>query len=101
MRYLIIKYLQKPATRRGLPGQLDEVVEISKKVKNRDWQSANVILDFRDQRVLQSHMDGTVIPKDWDRIVSYYYKHHAKLIEQMFEANGHPIEIKADPVPTT
>lgn len=97
MRYFIVNYIRRPDPRRG-SDQMDETVSISKKVKMRDWQTASIILDFREQKVLQAHMDGNVIPRDWDRIVGYYYRHHAKVIEQLFEANGHPISIVVDPV---
>lgn len=100
MRYFIVKYLKRAVKRAGqTEWQMDEEVAVSNKIKTRDLQSANVILDFRDLRVIQAHMDGQIIPKDWDQVVSYYYKHYAKLIEQMFDANGHPIEITADPPP--
>lgn len=94
MRYFIVKYLRRAVRRHGqTEWQMDEEVAVSKKIKTRDLQSASVILDFQDLRVIQAHMEGQVIPKDWDKVVSYYYKHYAKLIEQMFDANGHPINI--------
>lgn len=98
MRYFIVKYLRRAVRRAGqVEWQMDEEVAVSKKIKPRDLQSANVILDFRDQRVIQAHMDGETIPKDWDRMVSYYYKHYSRLIEQLFDANGHAVSITADP----
>jgi hypothetical protein len=46
-------------------------------------------------------MDGVVVPKDWDRIVAYYYQHYAATIERLFKENGHEIKIQkfetADP----
>lgn len=96
MRYFIIKYVQKPG-HRGEKSRMDEVMTVAKRIKNRDWQSANVILDFQDQRVLLAHMDGVTIPRDWDRIVSYYYKHYANVIENLFEQNGHPINTETQP----
>jgi hypothetical protein len=41
-------------------------------------------------------MSGTVVPKDWDRIVSYYYQHYANIIERLFTENGHPINVISD-----
>jgi hypothetical protein len=29
--------------------------------------------------------------RDWDTIVSYYYKHYAATIERMFVENGHEL----------
>jgi hypothetical protein len=41
-------------------------------------------------------MGGQQVPKDWDKIVSYYYQHYAHTIERLFEENGHAIDIKVD-----
>ena len=87
MRYLILTYYRKAN------GQIDEAMSLSKKVKLKDLQTANVILDFKDQKVLLASMGDTQVPKDWDKIVSYYYQHYARTIERMFEENGHPLNI--------
>lgn len=84
MRYLVLTYYRKPN------GQIDETMTVTKNLKTKDWQTANVILDFRDQKVLLGSMDGKSVPKDWDKIVSYYYQHYAHTIERLFEENGHP-----------
>ena len=89
MRYLLITYVTKAN------GQIDESTAVAKNLKPRDWQTANVILDFRLQRVEKCTMNGVVVPKDWDRIVSYYYQHYANIIERLFTENGHDINIVA------
>ena len=33
------------------------------------------------------------VPKDWDKVVAYYYQHYTHIIERLFEENGHPINI--------
>jgi hypothetical protein len=88
MRYLLLTYYRKPS------GQIDEAMTLSRSLKQRDLQTANVILDFRDQAVLKCSMDGIVVPKDWDRIVAYYYQHYAATIERLFNENGHEIKIQ-------
>jgi hypothetical protein len=90
MRYLAITYVTRPN------GQIDESTAVVKNLKSRDWQTANVILDFRLQRVEKCTMNGVVVPKDWDIIVSYYYQHYANIIERLFTENGHPINIVAE-----
>ena len=90
MRYLILTYFRKAS------GQIDEVMTVAKNLKRRDWQTGSVILDFKDRVVLKCSMDGVVVPKDWDRIVSFYYQHYTHTIERLFEENGHPINIVAD-----
>jgi len=87
MRYLTITYVTRPN------GQIDEATAVTKKLKPRDLQTANVILDFQLQQVVKCTMNGVVVPKDWDRIVSYYYQHYANIIERLFTENGHPINI--------
>jgi hypothetical protein len=95
MRYLILTYYKKAT------GQIDEVMAVSKSIKRRDLQTANVILDFKDQKVVLASMGGQQVPRDWDRIVAYYYQHYAHTIERLFEENGHTIDIKVDnPNPT-
>ena len=83
MRYLLLTYYTKPN------GQIDEVMTIARRHKTRDWQMANVILDFQNQKVLLCSVAGLTANKDWDTIVGYYYKHYAATIERLFQENGH------------
>jgi hypothetical protein len=69
---------------------------ISKRLKTRDWQMANVILDFQEQRVLLCSVAGLTATKDWDIVVSYYYKHYAATIERLFQENGHSLPAVAE-----
>lgn len=89
MRYLLITYVKKP------DGKIDESAQVSKKVKPRDWQTTNVILDFKDLKVLKCSMDGTMVDKDWDRIVNYYFKYYPSIIERLFNENGYQV-VKPD-----
>lgn len=86
MRYLLLTYYTKPS------GKIDEVMTIARRIKPRDWQMANVIMDFRDCKVLLCSVAGLTATKDWDTIVSYYYKHYAATIERLFLENGHTLE---------
>jgi hypothetical protein len=85
MRYLLFTYYTKPS------GKIDEVMAISKRLKSKDWQTSSVILDFKDQKVLLCSLGGVTGAKDWDTIVSYYYKHYTATIERMFQENGHAL----------
>jgi hypothetical protein len=89
MRYLLLTYYTKPS------GKIDEVMTIAKRLRRRDWQMTNVILDFKEQKVLLCSVAGLSATKDWDTIVSYYYKHYAATIERLFQENGHEIDINA------
>ncbi len=88
MRYLFLTYYTKP------DGKIDESMELSKRVRTRDLQTANVILDFKELKVLKCSMGNAQVPKDWDRIVSYYFQHYAATIERLFDENGHKIVLK-------
>jgi hypothetical protein len=90
MRYLLLTYFTKPN------GQIDEVMTIATKIKRKDWQTANVILDFKDQKVLAASVRGITANRDWDTIVSYYYQYYAATIERLFQENGHSISIKLE-----
>lgn len=85
MRYLFLTYYTKPS------GKIDEGMTVSTRVKTKDWQTASVILDFKEQKVLKASLRDTAIPKDWERIVSYYYPFYTNIIERLFQENGHPI----------
>jgi hypothetical protein len=36
-------------------------------------------------------MNGVQVPRDWDRIVTYYHQHYASTIERLFNENGYDI----------
>jgi hypothetical protein len=86
MRYLILTYYTQAS------GKIDEHMTVCNSIKTKDWQTANVILDFKEQKVLKAHTKDTAIPKDWDRIVSYYYPFYTNIMERLFEENGHTLE---------
>ena len=90
MRYLILTYYYQAN------GKIDEGMTVSNNIKRKDWQTASVILDFKDQKVLKASLRDTTIPKDWERIVGYYYPFYTSIMERLFEENGHAIEIKAE-----
>ena len=92
MRYLLLTYYKKPN------GQIDEITAVSRNLKKRDIQTCSVILDFRTLTVVKCSMDGQVVPRDWDRIVSYYHQHYANIIERLLEENGYQI-VKSEEIP--
>jgi hypothetical protein len=92
MRYLLLTYYTKP------DGKIDESMTVSKRVKPGDLQTANVILDFKKLEVVKASMGSTMVPRDWDRIVSYYYQHYASTIERLLKENGYEIVKPEDPV---
>lgn len=88
MRYMIINYLRKPT------GQMDEIVSVSRNIKTRDIQCASVILDFSKQQVVKCSMDGKTVPKDWNRVVGFYYQFYKNVMDQLAKDNGLEIQIR-------
>jgi len=89
MRYLMLTYYTKPN------GKIDESTVVATRLKTRDWQTASVILDFKELRVLKASVRDATIPKDWDRIVGYYYPFYTNIMERLLQENGHKLP-KAD-----
>ena len=80
MRYLTVTYIRKP------DGQMDEVVAIERQIKNKVLAGANVILDFRDQTVLKCTMNGSNVPKEWNKIRDFYYQYYQRYIDVLEKA---------------
>jgi hypothetical protein len=85
MRYMIITYMTR-ARDRGQKTQQDEVVEVVKRVRPRDLDSASVILDFASRSVLKSSVGDQIAPRDFQRIRDYYHQHYADIIDQLEKA---------------
>jgi hypothetical protein len=85
MRYLLLTYYKKP------DGKIDESMTVSRRIKPNDLQTASVILDFKKLEVVKASMGGTVVPRDWGRIVGYYHQHYASTIERLLKENGYEI----------
>jgi hypothetical protein len=45
-------------------------------------------LDFKKLEVVKATMDGTTIPKDFNRVVEYYYQYYQSTIDRLFAENG-------------
>lgn len=82
MRYLLITFLRKPN------GQIDEQVQLSKRVRTSDTQTANVIIDFASKVVNKCVIEGKVVDTNYERLVEYYRKIYPNLIEQLEREAG-------------
>ena len=85
MRYLMLTYYTKP------DGKIDESMTIATRVRPKDWQMTNVILDFRELKVLKASLRNNNIPRDWDQIVGYYYPFYTSIMERLLQENGHEL----------
>jgi hypothetical protein len=72
-------------------GKIDESMIVATKIKTKDWQIANVILDFKELKVIKASLRDNAIPKDWDRIVGYYYPFYTSIMERLLQENGHKL----------
>ena len=77
-------------------GKIDEVMTVATRVRTKDSQTASVILDFKELKVLKASLRDTTIPKDWDRIVGYYYPFYPAIMERLLRENGHVLDIKSE-----
>jgi len=93
MRYLTMTYVTRAN------GKIDEVMAVTRNIKRSDLQTCNVILDFKKLSVVKCTMNGTTVPRDWDRVVSYYHQHYASTIERLFNENGYEIVKSEEPKP--
>jgi hypothetical protein len=85
MRYMIITYMTRVQGRSQKPQQ-DELVQVAKRVRPRDLDSASVILDFHTRSVLKSSVGDQVAPRDFQRIRDYYHQHYPDVIDQLEKA---------------
>jgi len=88
MRYLVITYYKKAN------GQIDEAMAVSKNLKARDIQTANVILDFKKLEVTKASMSGLDVVKNFDTIVAYYMQHYENIITRLFNENGYQVQLE-------
>ena len=77
-------------------GKIDEGMTVTTRVRTKDSQTASVILDFKELKVIKAALRDTTIPKDWDRIVGYYYSFYPAIMERLLRENGHDAPIVTD-----
>lgn len=77
IRYLLITFIRKPT------GQIDEQIQVSKKIKPADLQTCNIILDFASKKVEKSVIEGKKIETDWEKMHTYYSQIYPSLITQL------------------
>jgi len=95
MRYLMLTYFYQAN------GKIDEGMTVTTRVRTKDWQTASVILDFKECKVLKASLRDSTIPKDWERIVGYYYPFYPAIMERLLQENGHALPTESKNVPNT
>jgi hypothetical protein len=92
MRYFVITYFKKAN------GQHDEQVEVTRNLRTRDIQCANVILDFKKMEVVKASANGQSVIRDWNRIHDFYLKHYPAIFTRLHAENGREIIIQDEPI---
>ena len=82
MRYFCITFVKRPS------GQIDEQTQTLAKLRTRDLQESNVILDFFKEELVKCRMTEGNIPVDWNTVVGYYSKHYGDTFAQLVRANA-------------
>ena len=77
MRYLLISFFRK------VGGQIDEAVQVSKRVRTSDTMNANIIMDFAEKKVIKCVIEGKVHDTTFERMRDYYNKIYPQLIQQL------------------
>jgi len=77
MRYFTVTYVHRPN------GKFDEVVDVVSRLRNRDLDGCNVILDFAKRQVVKARLEEQTIDRDWDRIVEFYRPNYPDIFESM------------------
>ena len=73
-------YLRKPG------GQIDEQVGFSKKIRDKDLDLCNVIVDYRDKKIVKCMIEGKKVDTNFDAMNDYYKKIYPELITQLSAA---------------
>ena len=87
MRYLMIQYIRKPN------GQIDEHVQVKKKLKKSDQNTRNVILDYTDRSINKCVIEGKNHDTTFEIMSDYYKGIYPTLIKQLEKEA--PIEKKS------
>ena len=82
MRYFCITFVKRPN------GQIDESTQTLNKLRTRDLQEANVMLEFKEEKILLWRMTEGNIAVEWNTVVGYYSKHYGDTFAQLVRANA-------------
>lgn len=77
MRYLLITFFRKPN------GQIDEQVGFAKRLRDKDIDTCNVIVDYKKREVVKSVIEQRKVDTDFDKLNNYYKQIYPELIEQI------------------
>jgi hypothetical protein len=82
MRYFLITFVRK------VTGQIEEQVQLVEDLVESEISIANIILDFKEKKVIRSDFDGRPVPTNYDVIVDHYRDIYPQYIEQLEQDQG-------------
>jgi hypothetical protein len=82
MRYFTLTYYKQP------DGKINEVSDLRQKLRTRDRTDCNVILDFRDEKVIKCTVDGQGLVPDWLTVIEYFSKYYGEQFAQLVRHNA-------------
>lgn len=74
---MLITFFRKPG------GQIDEQVGFSKRVRPQDEQTCNVILDFKDRKVVKCVIEGKVMDTTFEQMHEYYREIYPQMVGEL------------------
>ena len=77
MRYFLVTFYRKPG------GQIDEQVQVSKRVRNSDLSTCNIIMDFAEAKIMKCVVEGKKLEKPFAELRDYYFKVYPNIITQL------------------
>jgi hypothetical protein len=77
MRYFLVTFYRKPG------GQIDEQVQITKRVRNSDLSTCNIIMDFATKKIEKCVVEGKRLDKTFEELTAYYNKVYPNIISQL------------------
>lgn len=81
MKYLLITYKTKAN------GQIDEELSVSKRLRDNDIRTCNVILNYADKKVERCFIEGKIVDSDWEKLNEYYKKVYPNIIQRLESEN--------------
>jgi len=77
MRYFLVSFYRKPG------GQIDERVEVTKRVKTAHIQNSNIIMDFALKKIEKCVVEGKKHDTTFEQMRDYYERIYPQLIKQL------------------
>lgn len=90
MRYLLITYVTKP------DGKIDEIINLSKSLRAKDYTLCNIIMDFRRQSIEKCVIEGNRLDTSWQQLLTYLLSNYKNIVTELAKENGYQIIVDAD-----